>query len=61
MLHVCINLGNTMPAKSKAQAKLMQAAAHNPKVAKAAGVPQKVAREYVAATGSTKNLPKRVG
>lgn len=38
-----------MPSKSPAQKRLMQAAAHNPKFAKAAGVPVKVAKEFVAA------------
>jgi hypothetical protein len=35
-----------MPSKSKKQAKLMQAAAHNPKFAKKAGVPTSVAKEF---------------
>ena len=35
-----------MPSKSPAQARLMAAAANNPKFAKKAGVPQKVAREF---------------
>lgn len=35
-----------MPSKSSAQARLMAAAAHNPKFAKKAGVPQKVAKEF---------------
>jgi hypothetical protein len=35
-----------MPSKSKKQAKLMQAAAHNPQFAKKAGVPVKVAKEF---------------
>ncbi len=35
-----------MPSKSKKQAKLMAAAAHNPKFAKKAGVPQSVAKEF---------------
>lgn len=35
-----------MPSKSKAQAKVMAAAAHNPKFAKKAGIPQKVAKEF---------------
>lgn len=35
-----------MPSKSKAQAKLMRAAAHNPSYAKKVGVPQSVAKEY---------------
>jgi hypothetical protein len=36
-----------MPSKSKAQANLMRAAAHNRAFAKKVGVPQKVAREFV--------------
>jgi hypothetical protein len=35
-----------MPSKSPKQARLMAAAAHDPAVAKRAGVPQKVAREF---------------
>jgi hypothetical protein len=35
-----------MPSKSPAQAKLMAAAANNPKFAKDAGVPQDVAQEF---------------
>ena len=35
-----------MPSKSPEQARLMAAAAHDPKFAKKAGVPQSVAREY---------------
>lgn len=35
-----------MPAKSLAQKRLMDAAAHNPEFAKKAGIPQKVAREF---------------
>lgn len=35
-----------MPSKSPAQARLMAAAAHNPKFAKKAGVPVKVAKEF---------------
>jgi hypothetical protein len=38
-----------MPSKSGKQARLMEAAAHNPKFAKKAGVPQKVAKEFVMA------------
>ena len=38
-----------MPSKSPAQAKLMQAAAHNSQFALKAGVPQSVAKEFVAA------------
>lgn len=35
-----------MPSTSPEQARLMAAAAHDPKVAKKAGVPVAVAREY---------------
>ena len=46
-----------MPATSKAQAKFMNAVAHNPKFAKKAGVPQKVGKEF---SGTPmKNLPNR--
>lgn len=38
----------------------MQAAAHDPKVAKKTGVPQSVAREYNKATPTTKGLPEKV-
>ena len=38
-----------MPSKSPAQHRFMEAAAHNPKFAKKAGVPQKVAKEFVSA------------
>lgn len=50
-----------MPAKSKAQNRLMQAAAHNPDVAKKAGIPQHVAKEFAASTTSTKGLPQHTG
>lgn len=35
-----------MPSKSKKQAKLMAAAAHNPAFAKKVGVPAKVAKDF---------------
>ena len=38
-----------MPSKSAKQKRLMQAAAHNPEFARKAGVPVKVAKEFVAA------------
>lgn len=38
-----------MPSKSPAQHRLMLAAAHNAKFARKAGVPQKVAKEFVRA------------
>jgi uncharacterized membrane protein len=37
-----------MPSKSKAQADLMRAAAHNKEFANKVGVPQSVAKEFVA-------------
>jgi hypothetical protein len=43
-----------MPAKSKAQAKAMFAAAHGKSTLK---IPVKVGKEYAAATKSVKNLP----
>jgi len=39
-----------MPATSKKQKKFMDAAAHNPAFAKQAGIPQKVAKEFSAAS-----------
>lgn len=50
-----------MPSKSPAQARLMAAAAHDPKFAKKTGVPQKVAKEFNAADkgkGIIKKKPK---
>jgi hypothetical protein len=38
-----------MPSKSKAQARLMAAAAHNKNFARKVGVPVKVAQEFVRA------------
>lgn len=50
-----------MPSKSKAQANMMRAAAHNPTFAKKVGVPQSVAQEYAQADSKrgTKRLPAR--
>jgi hypothetical protein len=50
-----------MPSKSKAQGRLMRAAAHDPKIAKKTGVPQSVAKDFVAADKgkSQKKLPER--
>lgn len=50
-----------MPSKSKAQANMMRAAAHNPAFAKKAGVPQSVAKDFSAADEKrgTKQLPAR--
>ena len=41
-----------MPSKSPAQARLMQAVAHNPKFAKKAGIPTKVGQEFAEADGN---------
>lgn len=51
-----------MPAKSKSQNRLMQAVAHNPKLAKKTGVPAKIAKEFVKETKGKKvsKLPERV-
>jgi hypothetical protein len=38
-----------MPSKSAQQHRFMEAAAHNPEFAEKAGIPQKVAKEFVAA------------
>ena len=50
-----------MPPVSKAQNRLMQAAANNPKVAKRTGVPQSVAKDFTSnlKPGSVKKLPAR--
>ena len=48
-----------MPSKSKPQARLMAAAAHNPAFAKKAGVPQKVAKEFNKADAKTGILKKK--
>jgi hypothetical protein len=40
-----------VPAVSKKQEKFMQAVAHNPKFAKAAGVPQSVGKEFTKSGG----------
>jgi hypothetical protein len=37
----------SMPAKSKAQEKLMQAVAHSSKFAKKVGIPVKVGKEFI--------------
>jgi hypothetical protein len=48
-----------MPSKSKSQARLMAAAAHNPAFAKKVGVPQKVAKEFNSADKGTGILRKK--
>lgn len=50
-----------MPSKSPAQARLMAAAAHNPKFAKKAGVPEGVAKEFNAADKGTGILKRKKG
>lgn len=47
-----------MPSRSKAQAHLFAAAAHNPEIAKDAGIPQSVAHEFNQADKKTGNLKK---
>lgn len=48
-----------MPSKSGDQHRFMEAAAHNPKFAKEAKVPQKVAREFVMADVGRKFGPAK--
>lgn len=48
-----------MPSKSPAQARLMAAAAHNPKFAKKVGVPPGVAKEFNAADKGGSMLRKK--
>ena len=48
-----------MPSTSKAQARLMAAAAHDPKFAKRAGVPVTVAKEFNKADARSGILRKR--
>jgi hypothetical protein len=47
-----------MPSKSPAQARMMAAAAHDPKFAKKVGVPSSVAKEYNKADTGTKTLSR---
>jgi hypothetical protein len=50
-----------MPAKSKAQLRLMQAVAHSAKFAKKTGIPQSVGREFAEKTSAAlrKRLPTK--
>lgn len=48
-----------MPSVSKKQAKFMQAACHNTKIAKKAKIPQKVACEFVAADTGKKATKRK--
>jgi cytochrome c-type biogenesis protein CcmH/NrfF len=52
-----------MPIKSKAQQRLMYAAAQDPEVAKKTGVSQKVAREFIKSTPKKrfKKLKEKLG
>jgi len=52
-----------MPSSSQAQAKLMAAAAHNPKLADSLGIGQSMAKEWHKADKKRgwKQLPKRKG
>ncbi len=50
-----------MPSKSPKQARLMAAAAHNPKFAKKVGVPQSVAREFNQADARKRPASKKRG
>lgn len=47
-----------MPSKSPAQARLMQAVAHNPSFAKKVGVPQSVGREFSGADSRKRLIHK---
>jgi hypothetical protein len=47
-----------MPSKSKKQARLMAAAAHDPEFAERVGVPMKVAKEYNKADKKSGRLKK---
>jgi hypothetical protein len=48
-----------MPSKSKSQARMMAAAAHNPAFARKVGVPQKIAKEFNSADKGTGILRKK--
>jgi hypothetical protein len=50
-----------MPTKSAKQERFMQAVAHNPKFAKAAGVPQSVGKEFTKSGGGMAESKKMVG
>ncbi len=48
-----------MPSKSKKQARLMRAAAHDPAFAAKAGVPVEVAAEFVRKDGGKRKAKRR--
>jgi len=50
-----------LPATSKAQARFMNAIAHNPGFAKKAGVSQAMGKEFSASGGRYESLPERKG
>lgn len=50
-----------MPSKSRAQARLMAAVAHNPKFAKKVGIPQSVGRDFNEADSGTGILKMAAG
>lgn len=47
-----------MPAKSKAQFRLMKAAEHNPEIAKKVGISQETAKEFTASNKGKKRYSK---
>jgi hypothetical protein len=50
-----------MPATSKAQARFMNMIAHSPEMAKQAGVPQSVGKEFATSKDRYGKLPERKG
>ena len=48
-----------MPAKSKSQARLMNAVKHNKKFAKKVGIPQSVGEDYAVGGVVYKKLPEK--
>ena len=48
-----------MPATSKAQFRMMQAAKHNPKMRRRMGISKKVAEEFTPHGASPRGLPER--
>ena len=49
-----------MPSSSEKQARTMRAAAHDPEFAKRMGIPQSIAREFVAADQARKKKKSKV-
>jgi hypothetical protein len=50
-----------LPATSKAQARFMNMIAHSPEMARQAGVPQSVGKEFSTSGSRYKSLPERKG